>query len=555
MSHDVLIIGSGPAGVHAAYPLVKAGKRVCMVDGGYEAPPMLYDPPRGTYDDVRRQEPDQYRWFLGEDLSNIPLGGLAGGHGGGMAHGNRAYVTAGTEEFLPLKLSSAQIIQSLAQGGLGAVWGAACAFILDHELTAMGLNSSEMQKHYRTVSERIGVSGPQIHPEIDPPLQPDHHAEHFLKAYRRKEKCFRKEHLSIVQPHSAVLTRDKGSRKAHSYSDMDYFADAGRSVYRPQYTLQELQAFPNFQYADKELVERIIEKDDGVEVHSTSIKNGTRGTKNAFKGNRVILAAGAIGTARILLRSFNLFDTPLPLIAKPHAFIAALHGRSLGASGPAERCSLCQLLLLDEERHASGLESACAQIYSYKSLQLFRLLGSIPLPIPEAMSLLALLAPSLNVIDIRFPGLSDAGKTLTLRKDAGGDRVHIHLGVSEEEQRSRHTALKRIKRGLRMLGAMPLRTMMLPEGSSSHYGGTVPFQSQPGKFPFSVNAEGKLHQGRQIYVADASVFLALSAKPFTLTIMANANRIGEHVLMSLAAASPHTEGEGAGKVQRQPVQQ
>lgn len=530
MSHDVLVIGSGPAGVHAAYPLVMAGKGVCMVDGGYEAPPMLYEPPSGTYDDVRRRESDQYRWFLGEDLSNIPLQGLQGGHGGGMAHGNRAYATKGTEEFLPLKLATAQIIQSLAQGGLGAVWGAACAFMPDHELKAMGLNPSEMQRHYRTVSERIGVSGPQIHPEIDPPLQPDHHAEHFLKAYRKKEKLFQKEHLSVMQPHSAVLTKDKGKRKAHSYSDMDYFADAGRSVYRPQYTLEELQKFPHFEYRDKELVERIVEKDDGIEVHTVSIRNGSRGVKNVFKGKRVILAAGAIGTARILLRSFDLFEAAVPLLAKPHAFIACLHPRTLGEAGFALRCSLCQLLLLDEERNASGLESACAQIYSYKSLQLFRLLGSLPLPMPEAMSLLSILAPSLNVVDVRFPAWSDPGKTLTLRKEENGDRVHIHLGVREEEKRSRENALKRIKRGLRLLGAFPLRMMSLPEGSSSHYGGTVPSLSTPGKLPFSVNAEGKLHQGQNIFVADASVFPSLSAKPFTLTIMANANRIGENVL-------------------------
>ena len=535
MSSDVIVIGSGPAGVHAAYPLIQAGKSVCMIDGGYEAPPMLYEPPVGTFDDVRRREKDQYRWFLGEDLSNIPLQGLKGGHGGGMAHGNRAYVTKGTEEFLPLALSpNAQIIQSLAQGGLGAVWGAACAFMPDHELLGMGLDPVEMRRHYAVITKRIGVSGPPGHPETDPPLHPDHHAEHFLRAYRKKESRFRKEHLTVTQPYSAVLTRDKGERKAHSYDDMDYFADAGRSVYRPQYTLQELRSFPHFQYADKLLVERISEKDGECEVHTASIRNAERGEKQIFRGKRVVLAAGTIGTARILLRSFGLFDIPLPLIAKPHAFIACLHPASFGEAGAARRCSLCQLLLLDEVRNATDLENACAQIYSYKSLQLFRLLGSVPLPAPEALGLLSLLAPSMIVVDVRFPGLrNDAEKTLTLRKKENGDSVHIHLHVSAEEKQERQTALKRVKRGLTMLGAYPLRTIQLPEGSSSHYGGTVPCLATPGTLPLSSDTEGKLHQGKNLYVADASVFPALSAKPYTLTIMANANRIGEHVLRSL----------------------
>jgi flavin-dependent dehydrogenase len=31
---DVIIVGSGPAGVSAAYPLVQSGIKVLMVDGG-----------------------------------------------------------------------------------------------------------------------------------------------------------------------------------------------------------------------------------------------------------------------------------------------------------------------------------------------------------------------------------------------------------------------------------------------------------------------------------------------------------------------------------------
>jgi len=33
---DAIIVGSGPAGVSAAWPLVKSGKEVLMIDVGYE---------------------------------------------------------------------------------------------------------------------------------------------------------------------------------------------------------------------------------------------------------------------------------------------------------------------------------------------------------------------------------------------------------------------------------------------------------------------------------------------------------------------------------------
>ena len=33
---DVIVVGSGPAGVSAAYPLIKAGLKVAIIDGGLE---------------------------------------------------------------------------------------------------------------------------------------------------------------------------------------------------------------------------------------------------------------------------------------------------------------------------------------------------------------------------------------------------------------------------------------------------------------------------------------------------------------------------------------
>ena len=38
---DVIIVGSGPAGTSAAYPLVQAGLRVLMVDAASTAAPRL----------------------------------------------------------------------------------------------------------------------------------------------------------------------------------------------------------------------------------------------------------------------------------------------------------------------------------------------------------------------------------------------------------------------------------------------------------------------------------------------------------------------------------
>ena len=61
---DVAIVGSGPAGVSAAFPLVDAGLRVTMIDGG-EMPDVAV--PAGEYLDVRARDAKQIEWFAGRD--------------------------------------------------------------------------------------------------------------------------------------------------------------------------------------------------------------------------------------------------------------------------------------------------------------------------------------------------------------------------------------------------------------------------------------------------------------------------------------------------------
>jgi hypothetical protein len=91
-----------------------------------------------------------------------------------------------------------------------------------------------------------------------------------------------------------------------------------------------------------------------------------------------------------------------------------------------------------------------------------------------------------------------------------------------------------MKRLLRSLGQLPLRTVLPPAGASAHYAGGVPFAAdRAGVFPLEASESGALLKDEGIYIADAATWRALPAKPPTLTIMANANRIGRIVASEL----------------------
>ncbi len=526
---NVIIIGGGAAAAHAAWPLVEAGRQVLMLDGGNLPPALMSHAPSDTYSEMRHSDAIQWQWFLGEDLSGIPVSGQ-GGLNAGQVSGNRAYVVRDAERELPLEACNATVIQSLAKGGLASAWGGTSSFLTKEDLTVMGMPPAEIDRHYDIITDRIGVSGQQTRAGIQPPALLDHHGEALLRASERKKSVMDRLGIEVSRPHAAMLTQDKNGRKAASYTDMDYWVDPGQSVYRPQQTIDELEQKDNFRYMGGMVVDRVTEQGGQVQVFTHSIHD--REKRQTFSASRTIMAAGAVGSARLLLRSLGIFDRPTSFAGKPHTFVVCLHPRMAGKRGMDRRSSLCQLFIIDHLRQ-SGIERSCAQMYSYRSLQLFRQLGSVPLP--EALSLLALMTPMLVIADVRFPGLTGSQKTLTLIKTAdGNDRVSVSMAVNDDEYEMRRVTLKHMCKALRALGLLPVRMIPLPE-AATHYAGTIPTLSEAtDTAPLSVDKNGRLHQGNNIYVADAAVFRCLTPKPHTLTIMANANRIGSFVAATMA---------------------
>ena len=516
--YDVIVIGSGAAGAHAAAKLVESGATVLMIDGGKEGNNI--EDPETDFIGLREERSDQWRWLLGEDLSGIPLSGLTGGLGGGQVSGNRGYVVQEAEKHLPLRIENGQVIQSLALGGLGAAWGATSAYFSAEELGQIGLPVDEMEQVYDEVTEKIGISGSPIRKGIDPPLALDHHATSVMEHYTRKKKWFDDHQLRVIQPHAAVLTKDKGTRKATVYGDLDYVADQGRSVYRPQYTVHELLQKKEFTLI-RGIAVQFLEEDGGIKV--TMQESNNRSVEHVYSARSLVLAAGAVGTARILLQSLNMMNVKLPFLGKHHVFSACLDLATFGSAGPRKRTSLCQLVMLDEQKRR-GLDAGIAQLYSYRSLQLFRLLGSASISTPEALSILSVLSPNLVIADIRFPAFK--GESTLSMTEKG---INISLHVSPEEKVERMKSWKRLKRGLQKAGLLAVKDMWLPEASSSHYAGTIP-TAERGVYPLTTDRNGKVHQCKSVWVADPSVFRCFPAKPHTLTIMANARRVAGHVL-------------------------
>ena len=539
-SSDIIVVGSGASAVHAAWPLVEAGLTVTMLDTGVRDE--VYEPliPARPYPELRHADAHQHRYLLGDNFEGIPFGHFGAGP---QVTPPRQFVFRHADALTPTRSPEFEAAESLALGGLGGAWGAVSFPYLDGELRQSGLPANQLRQHYEIVARRIGVSGDDSDDlcrvrgpleTLQPPLRLDSHAEQILARYERKRDALNRAGCYAGRTLLAALTRDLGERKAHAYYDMDFWSNAGGSVYRPALTVKELSRHANFHYRPSYLVETFAETGAGsVRVRARSLPSNR---VEEFESRRLIVAAGALGTTRIVLRSLGQYDVRVPLTCNPHSYIPCAHYRSLGRVPRERRHSLAQLtIMFDPTGDCEHLVQG--QLYSYGSLMLFRLLKELPLPYRESLRIMRALVPHMVIWVVQHEDRPGPDKYCTLRRnrEGTGDYLEVVYRASPEGQQARQENEKRLAGFVRQLGCLPIKTVNTPEGSSIHYAGQ--FSASMDEKPLTTTIDGRLRPTRAVYLADGSAFAYLPAKGLTLTLMANANRIGEHIAQTLKSTN------------------
>lgn len=205
---DVIVVGSGPAGVHAAYPLVEAGLQVAIIDGGL---------------DSKKQDKE-----IG-DFSDANL--MESSHAYDLVR-NSSHVFNKTYQLLGIK-SNIEIIQSLARGGLSEFWHGICDFFTEEELAGVGLPINEIKREYKEIARRI---------KLKTQADLDFHAQLLLAESKNKDNLNSK----VYQAPLAF-------------------------PYRTSLCIDDLKRFKNFIYIPNQLVFTVKEKEQNVEIKTASI--------------------------------------------------------------------------------------------------------------------------------------------------------------------------------------------------------------------------------------------------------------------------------------------
>jgi hypothetical protein len=329
---------------------------------------------------------------------------------------------------------------------------------------------------------------------------------------------------------------------------MEFWSDADGGVYRPRHTVERMLRRENFAYEGGTLVESFEETADGaVEVRVLRTANGARET---LRARRLVLGAGAIGSARIALRSFRAFGVRRPLVSNPYTYFPCLYWRRLGSAMRDRRHSLTQVAALYDPGH-DGARPISAQAYSYRSLLTFKLVKESPLPHPVSIRLMQLLQPYFVIVGVHHEDRPSDRKALWLEEPAGETGMdadakeaegtagmsgqpllRIEYAPTPAETSRRLAGEKELMRCFARLGCRALKRIDPGEGSSIHYGGTLPMR-EGGEDLFTTRPDGRLRGTKAVYVTDGAVFPHLPAKGLTYTLMANARRVGTGVAKGL----------------------
>ena len=537
LEFDLLIVGSGPSGSHAAMEASASGRKVALLEIGYsDDQPLKFDPSK-TFSEIRRTDPHQQAYFLGENpVTVLRNQGRAGPH---LTPG-RQYMIRNMDQLFPLESDSFLPLQSSGLGGLGVSWGANCFALEDYELERIGISAADMPGFYASAAGEAGISGrtddaltPLIanldHGVIQPPLPLDSNAETILRRYQAREDRYKSSGLYLGQSLLAVLSQNLGDRQANPQTDMDFWGDPGKSVYRPRYTIEKLRASPNFTHLIGRLALRFRSGPDGVTLECRNLETGA---PEAFSARKLLLAAGAINSGRLALASSRDYQSRLPILCNPNHWVAAVNLAMLGKPARDRRHSLSQLTVL-MRAECDGPDYVLAQIYSYRSLLLFRLLKDIPLPPKQGLLFLRLLATAFTCVNIHFPDRPSADRWIQLEARNSGDVLRAGTTYSADEKAwiQRHEG--RLLRFLAGLRCIPMGVNKPLHGASIHYAGTLPYS--PEDRPYTTAPDGRLRHAPNVYVADGASWRFMPAKGLTLTLMANARRVAAQALQHLAA--------------------
>jgi choline dehydrogenase-like flavoprotein len=503
------VIGSGPAAVSCAMAVLNRGEEVTMLDAGFALEP---DAARAVAE-MSRQTPGEWG---SESLARMKVLAHAGGAPRKLVYGS-SYAYRRPDGYAEAEGKGVDFAPSFAIGGLSNVWGAAMLPYRQEDIDEWPIGVEELAPYYARVLEFVPLTGRLDALAALFPLYTSAFQEHttsrqgarVLRAMERHREALNREGISFGSSRLAVET------KGCVYCGMCMFGCPYDLIYSSRHTLSRLGERRGFRYLGGVVVERFAERGGAVAIEGRTLS----GEPVSFEGERLFLGAGPLPTTQIVMDSLEIDETTL---LDSQYFRLPLLQATGGGARREELHTLAQAFieLLDP---AISRRTVHMQLYTYNDIY--------ELELRRRFGRLYPFMPAGPVLDrmLLIQGFLHSDDSLKVRVRRRGSRLSLH---KVEDSRPRQTAgrvARKLARNSLRIGAAPLLPLLEVElpGRSFHDGGTLPMRADPQHG--QTDTLGRPAGLQRVHVIDSSVFPTIPATTITLSVMANAYRIGaEH---------------------------
>ena len=518
-AYDVIIIGTGAGGGTLAHALAPTGKRILLLErGGYVRREKANWDPRQVNVEGRYQTKEEWRDSAGKPLhphTNYYVGGNTKFYGAALFRLRR-------EDFGELR----------HHGGISPAWP---------------ISYEELEPYYLRAEHLYQVHGERGVDPTDPPASAGYRHPPVSHEPRIQKLADDFARLGLKPFHVPLgIQLDEKNRRASKCIRCDT-CDGFPCLIDAKSDAQVLCVDPALQHPNVTLltdayVERLETSPTGREVTSVVVQRG--GATERYRGSMVVVSAGAINSAALLLRSASdrhprglangsdvvgrhyMGHTNSVLMAlsrcpNPTTFqkTLAINDFYFGSEEfPYPMGHISFVGKLDGETLKAGAPAIAPgwtlDLMARHSLDFW--LTSEDLPDPE------------NRVSLDREG--NVVLSYTLNNQEGHRRLIKTLEAFLQDQSSCSVHGKACHQGL--FSRNLFLGQRIPLAGVAHQNGTIRFGRAPRTSALDVNC--RAHEVDNLYVVDGSFFPSSAAVNPALTIIANALRVGDHLKARLA---------------------
>jgi choline dehydrogenase-like flavoprotein len=516
--HDCIVIGSGPSGTACAAALLDRGRQVRLLDAGETLEPERAAAVQRARAGVDVLRPDAAPWMA----DTPPASGDAVPRK--LAFGSD-FPYRGAAEALGLESRGVGLEPSFAFGGHSNIWGAAVMPYADRDIADWPIGVGELAPHYEAAMAMLGVSAEADDLADEFPLYaaplgqlpPSAQARALLERMTRGRD--RLAAAGVRFGRARVAIRPPALHNGCVACGLCLGGCPYDAIFKTPPVIDALVRERGLDYAPNVVVDTVAETVDAALVRGRDRETGAPFEAAA---RRVFLATGPIPTTAILLRSANLYDAPVRLKDSQY-FLAPLLTASSAGDVAAERLhTLSQIFVSVTDPGLGHHATQFLQIYSYNSLLdaevRRKLFGLAPL----ARAMLARLMVVQGYLHSDISG----GVDIVLAGRPGADRVVLTPSLASQTRPALGRLMRKLMGLAPQLGGLvaPMLMRVGEPGRGFHSGGSFPMRAAPG--PRDTDTLGRPFGWRRVHAVDSAALPSIAATTITLTVMANAHRIG-----------------------------